>query len=80
MCAALMPESGMKGTGGRSDKAISDIVGMKPQRVEVALTLPLATAGARATITLEWTREDTNMPLSELLKRIETYVAEYGTV
>jgi hypothetical protein len=26
---------------------------------------------------LEWTREDTNMPLSDLLARIQSYVAQY---
>lgn len=61
-----------------SERAIADIVEMQPHRVTVGLTLPISEGAARPTLTLEWTREDTNMPLSELLERIETYVARYG--
>ncbi|HUI38206.1 MAG TPA: hypothetical protein VLY85_01085 [Thermoplasmata archaeon] len=64
---------------GPADTAIDDIVDMKPQRVEVSLLLPVAAPNARAVVKLEWSREDTNMPLSELLKRIETYVAKFGS-
>ncbi len=52
---------------------------MKPQKVSIALTLPVGGRDVRPIVTLEWSREDTNMPLSELLKRIESYVAEFGT-
>ncbi|HYK93295.1 MAG TPA: hypothetical protein VEY07_04540 [Thermoplasmata archaeon] len=70
-----MPEQGAKGT---SDQAIASIVQMKPQKVSVAVTLPIGGRSEKTVISLEWSREDTNMPLSELLKRIETHVAQYG--
>ncbi len=74
-----MPDPRPKGAAVTSDQAIADIVQMKPQKVSVALTLPIGGRDDRPVVTLEWTREDTNMPLSELLKRIETYVAQFGT-
>jgi hypothetical protein len=61
-----------------SERAIADIVEMQPHRVTIHLTLPMGESSARPTVTLEWDREDTNMPLSELLERIESYVARYG--
>ena len=70
-----MPEQGAKGP---ADQAIASIVEMKPQKVSVAVTLPVSGRSERTVISLEWSREDTNMPLSELLKRIETYVTQYG--
>ncbi len=74
-----MPEPRSKGTQGTTDQAIAGIVEMKPQKVSIALTLPVGGRDVRPIVTLEWSREDTNMPLSELLKRIESYVAEFGT-
>ncbi len=74
-----MPEPRSKGTQGATDQAIAGIVEMKPQKVSIALTLPVGGRDVRPIVTLEWSREDTNMPLSELLKRIESYVAEFGT-
>lgn len=71
-----MPEPGAAGT---SDQAIAEIVEMQPHKVVVALTLPVGGRDVRPVISLEWSREDTNMPLSELLKRIEEYVARFGT-
>jgi hypothetical protein len=76
---ARMTEPGARGAMGTADQAISEIVEMKPQKVVVELTLPVSGRDVRPVISLEWSREDTNMPLSELLKRIETYVANHGT-
>ncbi len=73
-----MAELRSKAPAGSTDKAITDIVEMKPQKVSISLALPVGGREARASVLLEWSREDTNMPLSELLKRIETYVAQYG--
>lgn len=61
-----------------SERAIADIVEMQPHRVTVSITLPVGDSTTRPTVTLEWDREDTNMPLSELLERIESYVARYS--
>ena len=61
-----------------ADQAISDIVDMQPRRVTVQLTLPVEGGAARPVVVLEWTREDTNMPLSELLGRIQEYVGRYS--
>ena len=69
------PESARSPT----DKAIAEITQMSPRRVTVTLTLPVAAAAARPIVTLEWTREDTHMPLTELLKRIDTYVTQFGS-
>ncbi|HZY91418.1 MAG TPA: hypothetical protein VFG07_01385 [Thermoplasmata archaeon] len=71
-----MPEPAAKGS---ADQAIASIVQMKPQKVSVSVTLPVAGRSGGAVLALEWSREDTNMPLSELLKRIETYAAQYGS-
>jgi hypothetical protein len=63
-----------------SESAISLIAQMNPRRVTVELPLPIP--GTRAhppTVTLEWSREDTTLPLSELLQKIESYVAQYGS-
>ncbi|MCI4335687.1 MAG: hypothetical protein L3K17_00610 [Thermoplasmata archaeon] len=73
-----MAQGTAKETTTPADQAIADIVEMQPHRVTVGLTLPISEGSARPTITLEWTREDTNMPLSELLQRIEGYVARYS--
>jgi len=76
-----MPESAAKGhpSGGKSSaNAISQIVQMNPRRVTITLTLPITNEPERPVITLEWGREDTNMPLSELLQRIEAYIHEFG--
>ena len=51
---------------------------MNPRKVTVSLTLPVSRGNDRPLINLEWTREDTNMPLSELLTRIEEYVSKFG--
>ncbi|HEV2316664.1 MAG TPA: hypothetical protein VGV89_03715 [Thermoplasmata archaeon] len=70
-----------KSSGGaktETDRAISEILQMNPRGVTVTLTLPVADRPS-PTVTLEWNREDTTMPLSELLKRIETYVREFGS-
>ena len=64
-------------SGGITDKAIAQIVQMNPRRVTVTLSLPMQPG--RPVVTLEWSREDTTMPLSELLKRIESYIDEFGT-
>jgi hypothetical protein len=61
-----------------TEEAIDAIVEMNPRKVTVALTLPISDTDARPTVTLEWTREDTNMPVSELLKQIETYNIRFG--
>lgn len=61
-----------------TEQARSEIVQMNPRRVTVALELPLPGRGSRPVVTLEWSREDTNMPLSELLQRIEQYCARFG--
>ena len=74
-----MPEATTKAGSGAADPAITQIVQMKPQKVMVALTLPVGGRDVRPVISLEWSREDTNMPLSELLKHIEKYVAQFGT-
>ncbi len=74
-----MADQRAKGMAPSADQAIADIVDMKPQKVSVALTLPIGGRDVRPVVTLEWSREDTNMPLSELLKRIEGYVAHFGT-
>jgi hypothetical protein len=62
----------------QTEEAIDSIVEMNPRKVTVKLTLPIANTDARPTVTLEWTREDTNMPVSELLKQIETYIIRFG--
>jgi hypothetical protein len=66
--------------GGKSetDRAIAELLQMNPRGVTVTLTLPVAERPS-PTVTLEWNREDTTMPLSELLKRIETYIREFGS-
>ena len=68
-----------QGTAATADQAIAEIVEMQPHKVVVSLTLPVGGRDVRPQISLEWSREDTNMPLSELLKRIEEYVARFGT-
>jgi hypothetical protein len=74
-----MAASGMKSSAKTpTDPAIAQIVQMNPRRVTVTLTLPIAGGGERPTVTLEWGREDTNMPLSDLLNRIEAYAAQFG--
>ncbi len=77
-----MPDSTAKGGSGASksptERAIADIVKMNPRRVTVTLTLPVADRENPPTVTLEWTREDPNMPLSDLLKRLETYSIDYS--
>jgi hypothetical protein len=75
-----MPER-TQGSGNQSgvDRAIAELVKMNPRRVTVGLTLPTGGSGSRPTITLEWVREDTNMPLSALLKQIDTYMSEFGS-
>ena len=60
------------------ESPISEIVQMNPRRVTVTLTLPVQHSSARPVVTLEWSREDTTMPLSELLQRIESYVTTYA--
>ena len=62
-----------------TEQAIAEIVKMTPRKVTVELTLPVSRGGDRPVVHLEWTREDTNMPLSDLLTRIEAYVAQFGT-
>ncbi len=74
----MSPPPSMKSPVAEPDSAISQIVQMNPRRVTVTLTMPVEGAGSRPTVTLEWGREDTNMPLSELLTRIESYVAKFG--
>lgn len=61
-----------------ADSAISHIVQMNPRRVTVTLTLPVQADLTRPVVTLEWSREDTTMPLSELLQRIDSYVSKFG--
>jgi hypothetical protein len=61
-----------------TENAIAQIVKMNPMRVTVTLTLPVPDDSERPVVTLEWSREDKTMPLSELLGRIETYVTEFG--
>lgn len=77
-----MPESSAKGASAPAsrptDQAIGEIVKMNPRKVTVSLTLPVSRGDDRPMINLEWTREDTNMPLSELLTRIEEYVSKFG--
>ena len=77
-----MPESTLKGNAhspsAPPESAITQIVQMNPRRVTVALSLPVAHTHSHPVVTLEWSREDTTMPLSDLLHRIETYVAQYG--
>lgn len=85
-----MPAMGAKGDKGpaksTTEQAIADIVKMNPMHVSVELNIPLTSSGARTAtgalprveVKLEWAREDTTMPLSELLGRIEAYIAEYG--
>lgn len=60
------------------ENAIGEIVKMNPRRITVTLTLPVGRPDSRPVVTLEWTREDTNIPLSDLLKRIEGYVNQFG--
>jgi hypothetical protein len=79
-----MPGKESKGTPDESkapaDSAISQIAQMNPRRVTVTLPLPIpGTRNKPPIVTLEWSREDTTLPLSELLQRIETYVAQYGS-
>lgn len=77
-----MPDSSHPGATGhgksQTEKAIADIVKMNPRRVRITLTMPIPDNADRPVITLEWDREDTTMPLSELLGHIEAYVAQYG--
>jgi hypothetical protein len=77
-----MPETSHAGASGReksqTEQAIADIVKMNPRRVTVTLTMPIPDNADRPVIILEWDREDTNMPLSELLGHIEAYVTRYG--
>lgn len=75
-----MPEMPSKNPPTRApDTAIAQIVQMNPRRVTVTLTLPVAGGEGRPTVTLEWSREDTTMPLSDLLLRIESYVSRFGS-
>ncbi len=77
-----MPDPSTKSPVAPSDpttqRAIAEIVKMNPRKVTVTLTLPVPSAPDRPMVELEWTREDTNMPLSELLALIEQYVAHFG--
>ena len=77
-----MPEPSHSGTAGRgknqTEQAIAEIVKMNPRRVTVTLTLPIPDNVDRPVVVLEWDREDTNLPLSELLGHIEAYVTRYG--
>jgi hypothetical protein len=73
------PKGGEEGGKSTTQMAIADIVKMTPRSVTVTLTLPVSGARERPVLQLEWTREDTNMPLSELLGRIEAYVVQFGT-
>jgi hypothetical protein len=77
-----MPDSSHAGAAGhgktQTELAIADIVKMNPRRVRITLTMPIPDNADRPVITLEWDREDTTMPLSDLLGRIEAYVAQYG--
>ncbi|MCI4349712.1 MAG: hypothetical protein L3J93_05800 [Thermoplasmata archaeon] len=77
-----MPESPRKGSMESSqsstETAVAQIVHMNPHRVMVVLSLPVPPMQTRPTVTLEWDREDTTMPLSELLQRIEAYVRQFG--
>ena len=74
------PRSPNESSGAPTESAINQIVQMNPRRVTVALTLPATRSGNKgALVTLEWTREDPTMPLGQLLARIDTYVAQYGS-
>jgi hypothetical protein len=78
-----MPDKMPKGNAGTpsppADSAISQIVQMDPRRVTVTLPLPVhETKNKPPMVTLEWTREDTTMPLGQLLQRIESYTKQYG--
>ncbi|MGI0132910.1 MAG: hypothetical protein ACREDK_07480 [Thermoplasmata archaeon] len=74
-----MPDNPPKGSAARpTDRAIGDIVKMNPRKVTVTLTLPVSQGPDRPMIELEWVREDSTMPLSELLTRIEEYVSHFG--
>jgi hypothetical protein len=74
-----MSDSPAKGAPhGSTEQAIAEIVKTNPRRVTVTLTLPVQQNEARPTVTLEWGREDTNMALSDLLKKIEGYVNAFG--
>jgi hypothetical protein len=77
-----MPETYAKpnATPIKSDQpAIAQIVDMHPRRITVSLKFPATkTSDHHQSISLEWTSEDTTMPLTELLQRIEAYVAKYG--
>jgi hypothetical protein len=77
-----MPDTSQTGSAGRgksqTEHAIADIVKMNPRRVTVTLTMPIPDSADRPVITLEWDREDTNMPLSDLLGRIEAYISQFG--
>jgi hypothetical protein len=64
---------------GSTDSAVTQIANMNPRRVTVELALPVPGTKHKAPVTLEWSREDTTLPLSELLQRIQTYVAQYGS-
>ena len=80
-----MPAKESKGTDAPPNaptaSAISQIAAMNPRRVTVELPLPIpGTRNRPPTVTLEWSREDTTLPLSELLQKIETYVAQYGSM
>jgi hypothetical protein len=75
-----MPEMSSKSPPAQlPDTAIAQIVQMNPRRVTVTLTLPVTGGQGRPTVTLEWSREDTTMPLSDLLHRIESYVERFGS-
>jgi hypothetical protein len=70
--------AGSKGHKSTTERAIDDIFKMNPRKVTVTLPLPLEGGKGSPTVTLEWTREDTHMPISDLLQRIEAYIREYG--
>ncbi|MCI4358520.1 MAG: hypothetical protein L3J95_02540 [Thermoplasmata archaeon] len=75
-----MPDTSSKSSTAQApDSAIAQIVQMNPRRVTVTLTLPVSGGEGRPTVTLEWSREDTTMPLSDLLLRIESYVSRFGS-
>lgn len=80
-CPVDMPEITARrnpGIAPPADTAIAQIVEMSPRRVTVTLSLPIPNSTSRPTVTLEWSREDTTMPLSELLERIEQYINRFG--
>ena len=70
--------SSAAGSKTTTEDAIDAIVEMNPRKVTVALSLPIENSSMRPEVVLEWSREDTNMPVSELLKLIEAYVQKFG--